>query len=593
MSEPQEVRGESPLAQSAAFIRSTYRKAVITGMLAILSVNINIFVDGILVGNLIGADALAAINLSLPLYLAMCVLGAFFAAGTEIPAARALGIGDARRRNAFFCTGLNAAILVSLVFTLLGLALREPLVSFLCADQAVRGYVMQYTVITIIGALPKIVIYIPFWYLRLDGKNADVTVMMSMMTIVNILLDVLFVDFLEMSVFGAGLASVIATALACGYGLVRLFAKGSPYRWRPTLLRRFQDWHTIASDGFPSAFSNLCATVRLLIVNGLLMEAGGAGLVAVFTAVNAIWGFGECITLGIPAAGSAMLGVFSGEEDHGSCRLLLREEWKTGCVTGAGFLALCVGLSVVIPGMFGLTGNILVPLLWMALSVFPALFLNILSAYYNMANLNRWASVLIFLRMILMTWAGLRLAIAARFSVFSFLLFAELATVIVWWAATGLHHRRRPQDSRYLMINLENEKNGRVLNFSVGPEVEEIVRASERISSFCARNGMNARDMMRLEMSMEEVMTLIRQYNDEKSRRSLRFDLRAYAVSGVRGIRIRYSGAPFNPFLFSAEAGEAEEDMYMGVRMIRKMVEMVNYQSAFGINTLQILLKEE
>ena len=33
--------------------------------------------------------------------------------------------------------------------------------------------------------------------------------------------------------------------------------------------------------------------------------------------------------------------------------------------------------------------------------------------------------------------------------------------------------------------------------------------------------------------------------------------------------------------------------MYMGVRMIMKMVEMINYQSAFGINTLQIILKGE
>ena len=62
---------DTGLQQNAAFIRDAYRRAVVTGMLAILSVNINIFVDGILVGRRIGADALAAINLSLPLYLAL------------------------------------------------------------------------------------------------------------------------------------------------------------------------------------------------------------------------------------------------------------------------------------------------------------------------------------------------------------------------------------------------------------------------------------------------------------------------------------------------------------------------------------------
>ena len=85
MNMAQENQRETELSQNAAFIRGTYSKAVITGMLSILSVNINVFVDGILVGQRIGSDALAAINLSLPLCWALCVVGAFLAAGTEIP----------------------------------------------------------------------------------------------------------------------------------------------------------------------------------------------------------------------------------------------------------------------------------------------------------------------------------------------------------------------------------------------------------------------------------------------------------------------------------------------------------------------------
>ena len=592
MDQTRENRTETELAQNAAFIRGTYRKAVITGMLSILSVNINVFVDGILVGSRIGSDALAAINLSLPVSWALCVVGAFLAAGTEIPAAWAIGIGDGGKRDVFFRTGLNASVLASLVITALSLALREPLVSFLCDDEAARAYVMDYVVITLIGALPKILIYIPFWYLRLDGKNADISVMMIGMAVINIVLDVLLVYVWDMGVFGAGLASVIATALACLYGLLRLFSRGSPYTWRPEMARGRKEWVTIAAAGFPSAFNNLCSTVRLLIINSLLMAHGGAGLVAVFTAVNGIWGFGECVTLGVPAAGGGMLAVFSGERDNGSCRLLLREEWKIGWMTGGVFLALCAALSGVISAMYGLKGSILVPLLWMALSVFPALLLNILSTYYNMSELNGWASGLILLRTIVMVYAGLRLVIASGFSTFSFLLAAELFTLIFWWGATGLHHRRRPRDSRYLLTDLENEKSGKVLNFSVSANVEEIVSASERISRFCAVNGMNAQETIRLEMSMEEVMTLIHQVNAEKGVQNLQFDLRAFSVNDDRGIRIRYSGIPFNPFNFSPGAESAEDDVFMGVRMIKKMVESINYQRAFGVNTLQIVLKE-
>lgn len=48
-------------------------------------------------------------------------------------------------------------------------------------------------------------------------------------------------------------------------------------------------------------------------------------------------------------------------------------------------------------------------------------------------------------------------------------------------------------------------------------------------------------------------------------------------------IRIGYSGIAFDPFNF-APAGIIEDDMYMGVRMINKMVETVNDQRAYGVD---------
>ena len=72
--------------------------------------------------------------------------------------------------------------------------------------------------VTLIGSATKILIYIPFWFLRLDGRNRTVTAMLAVMGGLNILLDVVFLIGMNMGVFGAALASVIATALACILG---------------------------------------------------------------------------------------------------------------------------------------------------------------------------------------------------------------------------------------------------------------------------------------------------------------------------------------------------------------------------------------
>lgn len=118
--------------------------------------------------------------------------------------------------------------------------------------------------------------------------------------------------------------------------------------------------------------------------------------------------------------------------------------------------------------------------------------------------------------------------------------------------------------------------------------MEEICSASERITGFCAANGMDGKKTMRIQLALEEIMTLIAQVNEGMEEGLLKFDLRAYSLQGVAGIRIRYAGLEFNPFRSMKE----DDELYMGISMIRKMVEEIHYQRTFGVNTLQVVMRE-
>ena len=91
-------------------------------MLSILSGNINILADGILVGQRLGTDALAAINFSLPVYLVLCIAGSFIVSGTAICASEAIGNNQAERAQAlyraavFWCAVSSAAITAAGLF---------------------------------------------------------------------------------------------------------------------------------------------------------------------------------------------------------------------------------------------------------------------------------------------------------------------------------------------------------------------------------------------------------------------------------------------------------------------------------------------
>ncbi|MCR4842992.1 MAG: hypothetical protein K5840_07005, partial [Eubacterium sp.] len=82
---------ESSLVQDDEFLKKAYKAALIPSILSILSNCITIFADGVLVGQRLGSDGLAAINICVPIYLALCIVGSFFASGSEIICSQEVG----------------------------------------------------------------------------------------------------------------------------------------------------------------------------------------------------------------------------------------------------------------------------------------------------------------------------------------------------------------------------------------------------------------------------------------------------------------------------------------------------------------------
>ena len=585
------------LEQNEQFLKKAYGEALIPCMLSILSGNINILADGILVGQRLGTDALAAINFSLPVYLFLCIAGSFIVSGTAICAAEAIGNHEGGKAQELYKMSVFWCVLISAVVTAAGLLCIKPLAGLLCSEEAVSPLVMEYVGVTLAGTLPKILIYIPFWYLRLDGRNRQVTWMMLVMGVGNVLLDLLFLYVFDMGVFGAALASVVATAISCLWGFIFLCDKKSGFALGMRVSCKDISFLRIAKAGSPSALNNLFQTLRVMVVNTLLLQSGGSGLVAAFTAVNCISAFEESVTGGVPQAASAMLGIYSGEHDNESACLLLARQVKSGIFYCLLFSIVILYGADFIADAYGLTESLGFAFLCMSFGMIPALCNCILSGYYNVSGYAMWANAIILLRVFVMPCASLFVLCQQNANPWWFLFTGEILTLLVWFVATGVYqffHRRR---SRFLFMDHTLEESGRVINFSVQGKEESICDASSKITVFCEENGMLPGQVMRVSLAMEEMMTLILSVNQGTG---VEFDLRVYSLDGVIGIRIRYSGREFNPLCHTEEKRQksgdelgkeaGNYDIYMGIRMIEDMVEEAMYQRTFGMNTIQIYI---
>lgn len=571
------------LQQDEQFLRRAFHANLLPCMLSILSSTVNILVDGVLVGRRLGTDGLSAISLCVPVYLALCVAGSFLVSGTAIEASRAIGRGKAEKSSRLYHTAVWSCVVVSVVITVAGLALSSPLAAFLCRDPAVRPLVADYTRITLLGALPKVLIYVPFWFLRLDGRAGQVTRMMLVMGLGNVVLDLVFLYPLNGGIAGAAWASVLSTAAACTLGFWYLCDRRSGFSLGFSCVHNWRSWRAIAVNGSPSALNNLFQTLRLLAVNALLQQAGGTTLVAAFTAVNCISAFSLCVVDGVPQAASAMLGVYSGERDNGSALLLIRRQWRTGVICCAVFSAAVILGADGIAMAYGLPLSLRSAMVFLSAGMFPALWCSILCGYYNVSGRAGWANGILFCRVFLAAAGSLWLCVRRGWDPWWFLLLAEVLTVVLWALAASLWHRRHPGCSRWLLMDRALESSGRVLNFSVAGTVADICDASARISDFCAENRMDPRQSMRFSLALEEVMTRILQANGGAG---VRFDVRAFAVEQELGVRIRYDGRDYDPF----DAVDAEEEADLGAELIQNMARSIAYRRTFGVNTVQLLL---
>ncbi len=579
------------LKQDEQFLKGAYQKALIPCMLSILGGTINILVDGILVGQRIGTNGLAAINLCLPVYLMLCIVGSFLVSGTAIEAAGAIGKNLMEKGQKLYHTSIFSCLAASILISVIGVLLLQPIVHLLVQEPELEAMVASYAGITLIGALPKIMLYIPFWYLRMDGRNKVVTVMMVIMAGGNIILDILFLYVWNMGVGGAAWASVIATAVACAVGFYFLCDKRSGFRFGLGPILEKEVWLDIAKAGSPSAMNNAFQTLRVLAINFLLLKYGGSLGVAVFSAINCISAFSLCVTDGVPQAASAMQGIYSGERDNDSAKLLIRQQWRHGVIYSAIFAVIIVSCANVISGLYGLGVSLRLPMIILAISLFPSLWNSILSGYYNVSGRVLLSNVIIISRVFIFSVGALFLSLHAGISPWWFLLFGEAATLIVWFIVTGIYHRRQPQCTRFLLMDYTLERNGKVMNFSVQGNVDNICEASSKVSEFCENNEMLPKQVMSISLAIEEIMTLILEVNEGSE---VTFDVRAFALQvDLIGIRIRYNGMEFNPLQRTENQTEDEQDsldLYMGIRLIKNMAEVIMYQRVFGMNTLQILV---
>lgn len=247
-------------------------------------------VDGIFVGNGIGSDAMAAVNISAPIFMIITGVGLMFGMGGGILTSINLSQGKKKVANINFTQSVIALVFISLVMTLLLTIFPHKIATLFGSDEYLMDMVVEYLFwFSISLPFTVLVVALPF-FIRLTNPKISMWAMLAA-TVVNIILDYLFIFVFKWGLFGAAIATDIGEFVGAAIMIIYLFRHSIAIRfvWLKlsvkSLLLTLRNVAYMIKLGFSVFLSEITISVMIISGNYVFMDYMGADGVAAYSVI--------------------------------------------------------------------------------------------------------------------------------------------------------------------------------------------------------------------------------------------------------------------------------------------------------------------
>lgn len=247
-------------------------------------------VDGIFVGNGIGSDAMAAVNISAPIFMIITGVGLMFGMGGGILTSINLSQGKKKVANINFTQSVIALVFISLVMTLLLTIFPHKIATLFGSDEYLMDMVVEYLFwFSISLPFTVLVVALPF-FIRLTNPKISMWAMLAA-TVVNIILDYLFIFVFKWGLFGAAIATDIGEFVGAAIMIIYLFRHsiGIRFVWLKlsvkSLLLTLRNVGYMIKLGFSVFLSEITISVMIISGNYVFMDYMGADGVAAYSVI--------------------------------------------------------------------------------------------------------------------------------------------------------------------------------------------------------------------------------------------------------------------------------------------------------------------
>lgn len=268
-------------------ISKLFARYALPSIITMLFWGLQSIVDGLVVGNTIGSNGLGGVNIILPLFSGIFVLSLVISIGCQTLVSIGLGEENIEKARNAMSTGFWALLLITPIISLLLWRFSAEFTTLLGANARLFPHAHDYLKGFLFFIFPITLSFYNDAMLRAMGYPRLSMIIMSGSVILNILLTPIFIIYLEMGTYGAGLATALALTVGSAASSFIVFNPKEKISVQEGSFDFKLLWRAMY-NGSSEGFTELATAAAIILINLVMVDFAGADGVAAFTAVNYI-----------------------------------------------------------------------------------------------------------------------------------------------------------------------------------------------------------------------------------------------------------------------------------------------------------------
>ncbi len=588
------MKGQEEGKKKDYLIAKALHQFMWASILASVASQIAITTDAIVVSQFIGPEAISAVNLTMPVVIFFNFLMMLFGMGGSVLVARSLGERDAQTTNKIFSSTLIGLIIVGVFFSALLLIFSPQVASFITNDTpVVYTLSLRYLRIMLLGTTTTILFMTITNFIKTDGNPQLVMKAVLVSSVVNLILDILFIAVLKTGIEGSAWASIIGSVTALLLCSRHFRSANNSYHWQVETKQCHQYILKGVMMGFPMGINTLLLGISIYAINSIILSSLGTDGIFAWAICFQLFIILQMVLSGIATSIYSIGGLLIGEKDIVGLRLLTNKVMKYICLSllvltlfvlitpeSIGWLfaskniqsedmfhnALRIYALLLIPYAIAVVYRILYQILgyWL---------LSVVMSIVQMGGMILFVGLLAWIRPEWLWWG---------FPV------SGLVLLAVYWVATCVIHHRNPDAQ--VMTLLPQAADAQSLNFSVKYQNEDVQQALENISTFLESCDIEPATSFQINLCCEELMYNIVTYAVNKDADKHLFDVHVVCHKETVSVLIKDDGKPFNPILKTVSFNEDGDGL--GLALVNTMAD-IKYKFMYNQNVVFLTFKRE